>query len=78
MKKTVLLNFRDFILRLSVAAYKTLRPFLGPASCRYYPSCSAYAVQAVKKHGIIKGGLLAARRIIRCNPFSDGGYDPVP
>ncbi len=49
-----------------------------PPRCRYYPSCSAYALEAVKKHGIIKGTVLGAWRIIRCNPFSRGGVDHVP
>ena len=47
-------------------------------SCRFYPSCSHYGYQAIYKHGVIKGGLLAAWRILRCNPFNRGGYDPVP
>ncbi|WP_294240467.1 membrane protein insertion efficiency factor YidD [Pseudobutyrivibrio sp.] len=46
--------------------------------CPYCPTCSAYALEAVQKHGAIKGGALAAWRLIRCNPFSRGGYDPVP
>ncbi len=55
--------------------------FLGPllpAMCRYYPSCSEYALEALQKHGGVKGGVLAARRIGRCHPFRAGGYDPVP
>ena len=46
--------------------------------CRYYPSCSAYALGAVQKHGAIKGSWLAARRLLRCHPWAAGGYDPVP
>ena len=46
--------------------------------CPYIPSCSDYGLEAVKKYGAIKGGCLAAWRILRCNPFSKGGYDPVP
>ena len=46
--------------------------------CPYCPTCSEYGLQAVQKYGAIKGGLLAAWRILRCNPFSKGGYDPVP
>jgi putative membrane protein insertion efficiency factor len=46
--------------------------------CPYIPSCSQYAVEAIEKHGVIKGGLLAVWRILRCNPFSKGGIDPVP
>ncbi len=49
-----------------------------PSSCRFYPSCSQYGLEAIKKHGIIKGGWLAIKRIGRCQPFFPGGYDPVP
>jgi len=55
----------------------SLSPLL-PASCRYFPSCSAYAVEALERHGAVRGSWLAARRILRCNPFSAGGFDPVP
>ena len=51
---------------------------LTPAVCRFYPTCSTYAMQAVEKYGALKGGWLAVKRILRCNPFNDGGYDPVP
>ena len=49
-----------------------------PPSCRFIPTCSEYAMQAVEKYGAVKGGWLAAKRIARCNPFCKGGYDPVP
>lgn len=49
-----------------------------PSVCRYYPSCSAYAYEAVSKYGCLRGSLMAAKRIIRCHPFHAGGYDPVP
>ncbi|MBI9103554.1 MAG: membrane protein insertion efficiency factor YidD [Spirochaetales bacterium] len=49
-----------------------------PRSCRYYPTCSAYALQAIQKYGPAKGSLLAAKRIGRCHPFHSGGYDPLP
>ena len=55
----------------------TLSPMLGPR-CRYYPSCSNYAVDALREHGAVRGLGMAAWRILRCNPFSNGGYDPVP
>ncbi len=48
-----------------------------PASCRYYPTCSEYGYQAIAKYGIIKGGWMTIWRILRCNPFARGGYDPV-
>jgi putative membrane protein insertion efficiency factor len=53
-----------------------LSPLLGPR-CKYYPSCSEYAVQAIGRYGILRGAVLAAWRLLRCNPFSHGGYDPV-
>ncbi|MCH5233962.1 MAG: membrane protein insertion efficiency factor YidD [Muribaculaceae bacterium] len=49
-----------------------------PAACRYTPTCSAYAVEALKKHGAIKGSWLAMKRIARCHPWGGSGYDPVP
>ena len=46
--------------------------------CKYYPTCSQYALEAIEKYGALKGGVLAIWRVLRCNPFSKGGYDPVP
>ena len=57
------------------------RKYISPmkrTKCPYFPSCSQYGMEAIEKHGVIKGSFLAAYRIIRCNPFSKGGYDPVP
>jgi uncharacterized protein len=66
------------ILVLFVRGYQvTLSPLL-PAACRYYPSCSAYAIEALERHGALRGSWLALRRIARCHPFRPGGYDPVP
>jgi len=56
---------------------KFISPMYGDV-CKYYPTCSAYGLQAVKTHGAIKGGALTIWRILRCNPWSHGGYDPVP
>jgi putative membrane protein insertion efficiency factor len=50
---------------------------LFPSTCRFYPTCSEYAVQAIGKYGLVRGGLKAVRRILRCHPFSPGGYDPA-
>ncbi|MBQ1255987.1 MAG: membrane protein insertion efficiency factor YidD [Clostridia bacterium] len=56
---------------------REISPLLPPC-CRFTPTCSEYAMQAVEKYGALKGGYLALRRILRCNPFHKGGYDPVP
>ena len=56
---------------------KFISPAL-PASCRFYPTCSKYAITAIEKYGPGKGGIMAAKRILRCHPFNPGGYDPVP
>ncbi|MFN2356205.1 MAG: membrane protein insertion efficiency factor YidD [Desulfotignum sp.] len=66
---------------LLVLLIKFYQFFISPLTgqhCRFYPSCSAYAVEAVQKHGSLKGSLLAAKRILRCHPFHAGGFDPVP
>ncbi|MDP5238904.1 membrane protein insertion efficiency factor YidD [Uliginosibacterium sp. 31-16] len=54
-----------------------ISPWLGNR-CRYYPSCSAYAIEALHKHGLLKGLRLAVWRVLRCHPWCDGGHDPVP
>lgn len=57
---------------------RQLSPRKGGPCCRYFPTCSQYAVTAIERYGAFKGGRMAAWRILRCNPFSKGGYDPVP
>jgi putative membrane protein insertion efficiency factor len=63
---------------LPLTLYQRFISPLLPQSCRFYPSCSEYARQAILKHGLLKGGWLAMRRLARCHPLSEGGYDPVP
>jgi len=69
MKRAVLAALRFYKARVS--------PGLPPA-CRYTPTCSEYAIEAVERRGVVVGGLLATRRVLSCNPFARGGYDPVP
>jgi putative membrane protein insertion efficiency factor len=68
---------KKFLLLLIKFYQKALSPYLG-RNCKYTPTCSAYAYQAISKYGALKGTGLAIWRILRCNPFSKGGYDPVP
>ena len=65
-------------LQGAIRAYQLLLAPVLPPSCRYYPSCSHYAAEAVETHGPVRGSILAARRILRCNPWGGSGYDPVP
>ena len=67
--------------KILIFIIKFYRKYLSPlksTKCTYTPTCSQYGLEAVEKYGAVKGGALAAWRIIRCNPFSKGGYDPVP
>ena len=57
---------------------KYISPLKKNGCCRYYPTCSSYALEALQKYGPLKGSFLSIKRILRCNPFSKGGYDPVP
>jgi putative membrane protein insertion efficiency factor len=66
------------VLVLLIQAYRyTLSPMLG-RSCRFFPSCSEYAIEALQRHGAFRGTWLATKRIARCHPWHPGGYDPVP
>ncbi|HEY8464752.1 MAG TPA: membrane protein insertion efficiency factor YidD [Bacillota bacterium] len=69
MKKAIL-----YMIKL----YQKFLSPLKPASCRFYPTCSQYTFQAVSRFGVTKGIILGIRRILRCNPFFKGGYDPIP
>ena len=67
--------------KIFIAIIRSYQKYLSPmksTKCPYIPSCSNYGLEAVEKYGAIKGGMLASWRILRCNPFSKGGYDPVP
>ncbi|UCF35952.1 MAG: membrane protein insertion efficiency factor YidD [Acidobacteriota bacterium] len=67
-----------WVVSKAIRGYKVvISPFLPPA-CRFHPTCSEYAVQALERFGIVKGSGLALRRILRCHPWNEGGFDPVP
>lgn len=70
MKKKMIAMIRFYQRRLS--------PLKKHGTCIYYPTCSQYAIEAIDKYGAVKGGFMAFKRILRCNPFAKGGYDPVP
>jgi putative membrane protein insertion efficiency factor len=76
---TALQRLLVFVVLLPVVAYrKLISPLKRTPSCRFMPTCSEYAIEAVKERGVVIGGTLALWRILRCNPLCKGGYDPVP
>ncbi|MDW7655607.1 MAG: membrane protein insertion efficiency factor YidD [Bacillota bacterium] len=68
---------KQILIRMIRWYQRYISPKLG-ASCKYLPTCSQYAIEAIERYGAVKGSLMAFWRIMRCNPFSRGGYDPVP
>lgn len=75
----ILSNIPRFLLLGLIRLYQaTFSRTLPQDTCRFYPSCSHYGYQAIYKYGVLKGGLMAAWRVLRCNPFNKGGFDPVP
>lgn len=66
------------IFILLIRFYQKFISPLFPAKCRYYPTCSQYTLEAIQEYGVIKGTYLGIKRILRCHPFHEGGYDPVP
>ncbi len=65
------------IVIMMIKGYRLFISPLKPPTCRFVPTCSEYALQAIEKYGIFRGGIMAVRRILRCHPFHPGGYDPV-
>jgi uncharacterized protein len=72
------MDIAKLLLLLLIRGYRRLISPLLPPSCRFQPTCSAYALEAVTQHGAAVGSWLAVKRILRCHPWSPGGYDPVP
>jgi putative membrane protein insertion efficiency factor len=70
------LSLQHFAIFL-IKVYQNTLGFVFPPACRFYPSCSEYSIQALKRHGFFKGTWLSVRRLLRCHPFNPGGYDPV-
>ena len=77
ISRALLLAPREAVVLVLRAYQLTISPMLGPV-CRFAPSCSSYAVTAVRRFGVLRGGWLTARRLGRCHPWNPGGYDPVP
>lgn len=71
-------NVMRVVAQAPIHFYRKVISPLKPPTCRFYPTCSAYALEAIERHGPVRGSWLAARRIARCHPFHPGGFDPVP
>ncbi len=72
-------TFPRWILLALIRLYQLLiSPILPADTCRFYPTCSHYGYRAIYKYGVLKGGWMAVKRVVRCNPFNPGGFDPVP
>ncbi|MDY0311111.1 MAG: membrane protein insertion efficiency factor YidD [Desulfobacterales bacterium] len=67
-----------WLAKMLIRAYQYLISPVLPPSCRFTPTCSQYAYEAISRYGVMRGGLMAIKRILRCHPFHPGGYDPVP
>lgn len=78
MMGKILKNAAVFLLVLPIRFYQLCISPLFPAACRFTPTCSQYAIEALRRHGPFRGSLLAIRRICRCHPWGGSGYDPVP
>ncbi len=78
LELTIWTVFRFPVLALILLYQKTLSKALAGNTCRYYPSCSHYSYQAIYKYGVLRGVLMGSWRVLRCNPISQGGFDPVP
>ncbi|MBS7313736.1 MAG: membrane protein insertion efficiency factor YidD [Bacteroidales bacterium] len=74
----IIKQFFSWLFILLIRFYQTAISPHTPPACRFTPTCSQYALEAIKKYGPFKGGLLAIKRILRCNPWGGSGYDPVP
>lgn len=72
------MRFLRELLVLPIRLYRRFLSPLKPPTCRFHPTCSAYAIEAVRVHGALRGSWLALRRVLRCQPFCEGGHDPVP
>ncbi len=85
MKTTPLMNFKSLVPNifksLFISIIKMYQRFISPlfpSSCKFSPTCSRYGIEAINKYGAFKGMAMTIKRILRCNPFSKGGYDPIP